>query len=54
MRGYLDLAEVYQIELFGNELEKLRLEAGDLLIVEGNGSQSEIGRCALWKGEIVN
>lgn len=54
MRGFLDLSEVYEIELFGDELEKLRLQAGDLLIVEGNGSQNEIGRSALWKGEIVN
>ena len=26
--------------------------AGDLLIVEGNGSADEIGRCAVWNGSI--
>jgi len=30
------------------------LEVGDLLIVEGNGSASEIGRSALWTGEVAD
>ena len=51
-RGSLDLAEVHLIELFSGELEKLRLVAGDLLIVEGNGSPAQIGRMAMWKGQI--
>jgi type I restriction enzyme S subunit len=50
----LDLADVHQIELFGNELGRLRLERGDLLVVEGNGSPSQIGRAALWDGSIPN
>jgi len=54
LRGRLNLKEVFNIELFGNELEKLRLQSEDLLIVEGNGSRTEIGRCALWRGEIEN
>lgn len=54
LRGRLDLSDVHQIELFKGELEKLRLEASDLLIVEGNGSPSEIGRMAIWRGEIEN
>jgi hypothetical protein len=54
LRGRLDLSEVHHIELFRGELEKLRLEAGDLLVVEGNGSPAEIGRMAIWKGEIAN
>ena len=52
LRGSLDLDEVHQIQLFRDELEKLRLISGDLLIVEGNGSPSQIGRMAIWKGEI--
>lgn len=51
-RGRLDLTNIEKMELFGNELNILRLAAGDLLIVEGNGSKSEIGRSALWQGEI--
>jgi type I restriction enzyme S subunit len=38
----LDLAEVHLIELFD----------GDLLVVEGNGSPSQIGRAAVWDGSI--
>lgn len=52
LRGRLDLAELHRFELAPDELEKLRLEPGDLLIVEGNGSVSEIGRSALWQGEV--
>jgi type I restriction enzyme, S subunit len=54
LRGRLDLSDVHQIELFKGELERLRLEAGDLLIVEGNGSPAEIGRTAIWSGAIDN
>jgi type I restriction enzyme S subunit len=51
-RGRLDLAEIAEFELFNGELERYQLEPGDLLVVEGNGSESEIGRCARWSGEI--
>lgn len=53
-RGKLKLDEVHEIELFPGELERLALVAGDVLIVEGNGSLTEIGRCALWDGSIKN
>ncbi len=52
-RGRLELVEIHTIELFGREeLDRLRLEKGDLLIVEGNGSPTEIGRMAVWDGSI--
>ncbi len=51
-RGRLDLREIERFELFDGELDRLRLEPGDLLVVEGNGSEFEIGRCARWDGEI--
>jgi type I restriction enzyme S subunit len=50
----LELDDVHQIELFNGELDRLKLEAGDLLVVEGNGSPSQIGRAALWDGSIAN
>jgi hypothetical protein len=53
-RGRLDLREIERFELFDGELDRLRLEPGDLLVVEGNGSEAEIGRCARWDGEIDN
>ena len=52
-RGSLELANLHRFELTPDELKKLRLEPGDILIVEGNGSRTEIGRCALWTGEIA-
>ncbi|MET7712323.1 restriction endonuclease subunit S [Streptomyces sp. NPDC005407] len=51
-RGTLDLEDVHEIELFGNEIDRYRLEEGDLLVVEGNGSPDQIGRAATWDGSI--
>jgi type I restriction enzyme, S subunit len=51
-RGRLDLANVKKFELEPGELQRRRLEAGDIVIIEGNGSLNEIGRCAKWNGEI--
>ena len=53
-RGSLDLSNLRRFELMPEELKKLRLAPGDILVVEGNGSRTEIGRCALWLGEIDN
>ncbi|WP_461468238.1 restriction endonuclease subunit S [Melaminivora sp.] len=51
-RDALLLKEIERFELTLDELEKWRLITGDLLIVEGNGSADEIGRCAVWDGSI--
>ena len=51
-RDALRLEEIERFELTMDELERWRLIAGDLLIVEGNGSAEEIGRCAVWTGAI--
>lgn len=51
-RGRIDIKELERYELSLAELAKWRLNAGDLLIVEGNGSENEIGRCAIWRGEV--
>ena len=53
-RGRLELANVKKFELADGELERFRLEPSDILVVEGNGSATEIGRCAVWHGEIEN
>jgi type I restriction enzyme S subunit len=52
LRGSLNLTNLHRFELTMDEIKRLRLEIGDILIVEGNGSRTEIGRCALWKGEV--
>jgi len=54
LRDRLDLLRIEHFELTDEELLRLRLEPGDLLVVEGNGSRNEIGRSALWRGEIEN
>lgn len=53
-RNQLDLEDVHEIELFGDEIDRYRLKAGDLLVVEGNGSPEQIGRSAIWDEEIAN
>lgn len=53
-RGNLDLSEIHEVELFGDELDRYRLRMGDLLVVEGNGSPEQIGRAAMWKDEIAD
>lgn len=50
----LDLSEIHEVELFDGELDRLRLQPGDLLVVEGNGSASQIGRAALWDASIAD
>lgn len=41
-------------EVAPEELGRWRLLAGDVLIIEGNGSAEQIGRTALFRGEIEN
>jgi type I restriction enzyme S subunit len=51
--GYLDLGEVKTIEIKRTEVDKLRIDVGDLLMTEG-GDPDKLGRGALWRGEIEN
>jgi type I restriction enzyme S subunit len=53
-RGRLDLDNLKRFEVTDDELERYKLEFGDLMVVEGNGSDNEIGRCAIWQGEVDN
>ncbi len=62
LKPFLRVANVYENELrlddvatigvMEKELERVLLHHGDLLVVEGNGSLDQIGRVALWSGEI--
>jgi type I restriction enzyme S subunit len=51
-RGYLVLDLVKDIGLTITELERTKLQKDDILVVEGNGNPSEIGRAAIWDGSI--
>jgi type I restriction enzyme M protein len=46
--GYLDLTNVERFEVTEAEIERLKLEEGDILVVEGNGSRDQIGRTAVF------
>lgn len=49
----LKLDDVKTIGVAESELERVLLRAGDLLVVEGNGSAEQIGRVAEWQGELT-
>lgn len=51
-RDKIDLSNIKYFEVTPEELEKLKLQDKDILIVEGNGSGNEIGRCAMWHNEL--
>jgi type I restriction enzyme S subunit len=51
-RRTLHLDEVHRIAVTEREEDRARLHAGDLLVVEGNGSSDQIGRGATWRGDI--
>lgn len=51
-RGRLALDEIKTMRATQAEVERTRLLEGDLLVVEGHGNASEIGRVARWTGEI--
>ncbi len=52
-RGKLDLTEMKTIKVTDAEMSRTTLEKDDLLIVEGHGNPNEVGRSALWTGEIT-
>ena len=50
--AHIDLTKLKTIGVDDGELPRLLLLAGDLLFVEGNGSLDQIGRVAIWRGQI--
>lgn len=46
--------DVHEIGVTEAEAKNVALRYGDLLVVEGNGSIEQIGRVAMWQGEIVD
>lgn len=54
-RNRIDLsAGLRYFEILPRELPKWKLEPGDVLIIEGNGSADQIGRAAIFRGEVEN
>lgn len=52
-RDHLELDEVKEIRVTENELERVLLEKGDVLFVEGHGNANEVGRTAVWNNEVA-
>ena len=50
----LDLSDVKEMDFNPGELETYRLEPGDILLAEASGSADEVGKPAVWNGEIID
>ena len=50
-RGFLDLEEITEIQATDQEIEKLRLQSGDVLFNEG-GDRDKLGRGWIWSAEL--
>jgi|SRR5579884_201394 len=48
----LDLSDVKEMQFSADEVETYRLEPGDILVAEASGSASEVGKPAIWRGEL--
>ena len=51
--GYLDLSEVKTVEIHEDEIDRYRLEPGDMLMTEG-GDFDKLGRGFVWDGSIAD
>ena len=48
----LDLTEVLEMDFSPAERKSFRLLRGDVLLAEASGSAAQVGRAAIWRGEI--
>lgn len=51
-RNYIDTGDPRYFEVSDEELGQWRLLRGDVLVIEGNGNRDQVGRTALFRGEI--
>ena len=51
-RNFIDLTEVKNIGFVKGDVERYALQVGDVLVVEGHANVDEIGRAALWTGQL--
>jgi type I restriction enzyme S subunit len=49
-----DLSDVKEMNFEERDFKKFKLQPGDVLINEGSGSADEVGKPAVWNGEINN
>ncbi len=48
----ISIADVKEMDFSQSEFETFRLFKGDILIVEGSGSATEVGKTAVWNNEV--
>src|SRR5262249_44713321 len=48
----LDLSDVLDMEFLPHEQEAYRLQVGDIVLSEASGSPDQVGKPAVWNGEI--
>ena len=51
-QGGLDLSDVLEMDFSPAEIDTYRLQPGDVVLSEASGSASQVGRAAIWRGEI--
>lgn len=51
--GYLDLSEIKEVKVRRQDIDRYRLEVGDVLMTEG-GDFDKLGRGFIWQGEVEN
>jgi type I restriction enzyme, S subunit len=49
-----DLSDVKKMNFDDDDFVRFRLEVGDVLVNEGSGSANEVGKPAIWQGQIKN
>ncbi len=52
--GTLDLTDVKEIDVPASQIARYTLQAGDLLLIEGNGNPENLGRSCLWRGQVLD
>jgi len=52
--GFFELSDVLQMEFNAKDFEAYRLKPGDILLVEGHAEVNQLGRPAMWNGQIEN
>jgi type I restriction enzyme, S subunit len=52
--GTLDLTDVKEIDVPASQTARYTLQAGDLLLIEGNGNPENLGRSCLWRGQVLD
>lgn len=50
--GGLDLSDVKEMNFYPSEADNFQLRVGDILLNEASGSPNEVGKPAIWRGDI--